>query len=213
MGLFITFEGGEGCGKSTQARALWRKLTRLGIPSELTHEPGGTVLGSEIRHSLKRRRHDKVPPETELFLFAACRYQLVTQVISPCLEKGMVVICDRFADSTTVYQGYGRGIDMTIIKAVNEMAMQGIKPVLTILLDIAAEKGLTRRRVEIRDRFEEEELAFHDRIRNGYLQMVAEEPDRWLVIDATLPKAEIGKIIWNKVSHLISQRQNTLKHG
>lgn len=212
MNLFITFEGGEGCGKSTQAKALWKKLSRLGIPTELTHEPGGTVLGNEIRHLLKRKRQDKIMPEAELLLFAACRTQLVTEVIRPNLQKGKVVICDRFADSTTTYQGYGRGIDLAIIKATNELATQGTKPDLTILLDIPATKGLGRKQDKTEDRFEAEDIAFHNRVRDGYLKLSAEEPERWLVIDATLPKTEIAEIIWGRVNRLL-QTGNISTHG
>jgi len=212
LSLFITFEGGEGCGKSTQAEALWKKLSRLGIPTELTHEPGGTVLGNEIRHLLKRKRQDKILPEAELLLFAACRTQLVTEVIRPSLQKGKVVICDRFADSTTAYQGYGRGIDLATIKATNELATQGTKPDLTILLDIPATKGLERKQDKTEDRFEAEDIAFHNRIRDGYLKISAEEPERWLVIDATLPRTEIAEIIWDRVNRLL-QTGNIPTHG
>ena len=212
MSLFITFEGGEGCGKSTQAKALYRRLSRLGISAELTHEPGGTSLGNQLRRLLKTRRQDEISPESELFLFAACRIQLVHGVIRPGLQEGKVVICDRFADSTTVYQGYGRGIDLTTIKTVNEFATQGTKPDLTVLLDIPVPKGLGRKQARMKDRFEAEQIAFHDRVRDGYLKLAAQEPERWLVVDATLPKEDIGKIIWDRVNQLL-QAQNTSKHG
>ena len=211
MSLFITFEGSEGCGKSTQAKALWRKLVRLDIPTVLTHEPGGTALGSQLRRVLKKGRQDKISPLAELFLFAACRIQLVTEVIRPSLQQGKVVICDRFSDSTTVYQGYGRGLDLDTIKKTNDLATQGIKPDLTILLDIPIQKGLSRKPSTTNDRFETENIAFHDKVRAGYLKLVAEEPGRWLVIDANLPRAKIGKIIWDRVNHLI-QAQKASRH-
>jgi dTMP kinase len=203
LALFITLEGGEGCGKSTQAKALWRKLVRLGIPAELTHEPGGTTLGKELRHLLKRKRPDQLSPEAELLLFAASRVQLVNEVIRPSLLKGKVVICDRFADSTAVYQGYGRGIDLATIKAVNEMATGGIKPDLTILLDMPADKGLCRKNARNHDRFETEDIAFHHKVRNGYLKLAAQEPARWMVIDATLSRNQVKTIIWNRVKQLL----------
>ncbi len=212
MSLFITFEGGEGCGKTTQAKALYRRLSQLGISAELTHEPGGTALGSQLRRLLKTRRQDEISPEAELFLFAACRVQLVNGVIRPRLQKGKVVICDRFADSTTVYQGYGRGIDLTTIKAVNEFATQGTKPDLTVLLDIPVAKGLGRKQAKMKDRFEAEKTAFHDRVRDGYLKLAADEPERWLVIDATLPKARIGEIIWDRVNQLLNKHHLSLRH-
>ncbi|MBC8512107.1 MAG: dTMP kinase [Dehalococcoidia bacterium] len=212
MSLFITFEGGEGCGKTTQAKALYGRLSRLAIPAELTHEPGGTALGSQLRRLLKTRRQDEISPEAELFLFAACRIQLVSGVIRPSLQKGKVVICDRFADSTTVYQGYGRGIGSTTIKAVNEFATRGTKPDLTVLLDIPVGKGLGRKQAKMKDRFEAEEIAFHDRVRDGYLKLAADEPERWLVIDATLPKARIGEIIWDRVNQLLNKHHLSLRH-
>ena len=203
MSLFITFEGCEGCGKSTQAKALWRKLFQLSIPTELTHEPGGTPLGNQLRGVLKRRRQDEISPLAELFLFAACRIQLVTEVIRPSLQQGKVVICDRFADSTTAYQGYGRGLDLETIKKINELATQEVKPNLTILLDIPTQKGLGRKPSATNDRFEAEDIAFHNKVRDGYLKLAAEESERWLVIDATLPRAGIEKIIWDRVNQLI----------
>jgi dTMP kinase len=211
LSLFITFEGSEGCGKSTQAKALCRKLSHLGLPTELTHEPGGTALGNELRRLLKKRRQDRISPEAELLLFAACRIQLVTEVLRPSLQQGKVVICDRFADSTTAYQGYGRGIDLKIIKEVNRLATQGIKPNLTILLDIPTQKGLSRKQTRTSDRFEAEEIAFHNRVRDGYLKLAAEEPERWLVIDATLPKGKIGGIIWDRVNQLL-QAEKISRH-
>ena len=212
MSLFIAFEGGEGSGKSTQAKALWKKLSRLGIPAELTHEPGGTTLGNELRHLLKRKRQDTISPEAELLLFAASRIQLVSEVIRPKLREGKVVICDRFADSTTAYQGYGRGIDLANIKAINELSTQSIKPDLTILLDTSTQKGLSRKQSKMKDRFETEEIAFHNRVRDGYLRLAAQEPERWLVIDATLTKAKIGKIIWDRVNQLL-QAENVSRHA
>jgi dTMP kinase len=211
LSLFITFEGSEGCGKSTQAKALWRKLARLGIPVELTHEPGGTALGNQLRHTLKKGHQDKISPLAELFLFAACRIQLVTEVIRPSLQQGKVVICDRFADSTTVYQGYSRGLDLDTVKKINDSATQGIKPNLTILLDIPIQKGLGRK-PPTNDRFESEDIAFHNKVRDGYLKLAATEPERWLVIDATLPRARIGKIIWDRVNQLI-QTEKISSHG
>jgi len=202
LGLFITFEGGEGCGKSTQSRLLLKKLERQNIPVVLTHEPGGTSLGNEIRKALKRIRDSVVSPQSELLLFAASRAQLVAEVIRPALEEGKVVLCDRFTHSTLVYQGYGRGLDLTIVETVNNIATQNLKPDLAILLDISPEQGLARKR-SLEDRFELEDLSFHRRVREGYLKMAAAEPDRWLVVDASLPKGKIAEIIWEKVSQLL----------
>ncbi len=211
MSLFITFEGAEGCGKSTQSRALWQRLVRRGIPAVLTYEPGGTALGNRLRYVLKRRLQDKISPQAELFLFAACRIQLVNEVIRPGLEQGKVVICDRFADSTIAYQGYGRGLNLETIEEINELATEGIKPHLTVLLDIPARKGLSRKPSKMNDRFEAENIAFHKKVRDGYLKLAAEEPERWLAIDGTLPQAEIGKIVWDRVA-LLMQAEKVSRH-
>jgi dTMP kinase len=200
--MFITFEGGEGCGKSTQAKALYGRLCQQGIPVVLTHEPGGTALGNGVRKLLKRKQGHPISPQAELLLFAASRAQLVTEVIHPALEKGRVVICDRFVHSTLAYQGYGRGLDLPTVETINSLATQSLKPDIVILLDISPEEGLRRKR-SLKDRFELEDLPFHYRVREGYLKMAAAAPGRWLVIDATLPKRKIAEIIWERVSQLL----------
>ena len=203
MALFITFEGGEGCGKSVQARALHERLSQSAIPAVLTHEPGGTALSRKLGRWLKGAENTGISPLAELLLFNASRTQLVDEVIRPELEKGKVVICDRYADSTTAYQSYGRGLDLEMVTAINDIATGGLKPDLTILLDISAEEGLARK--QRRDRFEQEDIAFHQRVREGYLKLAASEPGRWLVIDAKQGKEKIAEIIWKKVSQLLSQ--------
>ncbi len=205
MGLFITLEGGEGCGKSTQSRLLLKKLEQQNVPVVLTHEPGGTALGNELRRTLKRKRDSSISPHAELFLLAASRAQLVAEVIRPALEEGKVVICDRFTHSTMVYQGYGRGLDFTAIKMVNNMATRNLDPDLIILLDISPKQGLARKQ-SLKDRFELEDSSFHRRVREGYLKMAAAEPGRWLVIDASLPKGRVAEIIWDMVSPLLTSR-------
>jgi len=199
LSLFITFEGGEGCGKSTQARGLYRRLLKSGLPAILTHEPGGTPLGNDLRRWLKGE--GEIDPLTELLLFNASRAHLVSQVIRPALDGGSIVICDRFAHSTIAYQRYGRGLDLGLIEAVNNIATQGLRPDLIVLLNIAAEQGLARKR--LRDRFEKEQIAFHQRVRQGYLEMAKKDPGRWLVIDAALPKREIESLIWERVEQLL----------
>jgi len=206
MSLFITFEGGEGSGKSVQTEALYRKLCRLDIPAILIREPGSTPLGEKLTRLLKWARATNISPVGELMLFNASRAQLVTDVISPALKSGKVVICDRYADSTVVYQGYGRGLDIGDIKSINSMATGGLKPDLTVLLDISVEEGFARKRGQEYDRFEKEDKAFHQKIRKGYLKLSKEEPERWLIIDASLPKEKIEKIVWQKVSGLLSKR-------
>ena len=212
MSLFITFEGGEGCGKSVQAKALYRKLSQLAIPALLTHEPGGTPFGNKIGHWLKWTQNTDISPLTELLLFNASRAQLVTKVIQPNLESGKIVICDRYTDSTTAYQSYGRGLDLEMVKAINKAATQGLKPDLTILLDMPVEAGLARKRGKKQDRFEQEDIAFHQRVREGYLKLAASDPQRWLVIDATQSKEKIAQISWQRIIQLLSS-QGESKRG
>jgi len=203
MALFITFEGGEGSGKSVQARALFRRLSQLAIPVVLIHEPGGTSFGKKIGRWLKWTQDTDVSPLAELLLFNASRAQLLAEVIQPNLEKGKFVISDRYADSTTAYQSYGRGLSLEIVMAINNTATRGLKPDLVVLLDISAEEGLGRKRGKRRDRFEQEDIAFHQRVREGYLKMAANDPERWLVVDATQSKRKIAQIIWQKVNQLL----------
>jgi dTMP kinase len=203
LGLFITFEGGEGCGKSTQSRLLLKKLEQQDVPVVLTHEPGGTVLGNELRRALKRRWGSHISPQAELFLVAASRAQLVAEIIRPALQEGKVVICDRFTQSTMVYQGYGRGLDFTAIQMVNNIAALNLNPDLIVFLDIPPEQGLARKR-SLKDRFELEDLSFHQRVRAGYVKLAAADPNRWLVMDASLPKGEVAEIIWDRVSRLLA---------
>jgi dTMP kinase len=212
MSLFITFEGGEGSGKSVQAKELYRRLSQLAIPVLLTHEPGGTPFGNKLGRWLKWAQGTDISPLVELMLFNASRAQLVTEVIKPSLDGGKVVISDRYADSTTAYQGYGRGLDLEMVKATNNAATQGLKPDLAILLDISTEDGLARKRARRQDRFEQEEIAFHHRVREGYLKMATDEPKRWLVVDASQSKEKIAEIIWQRVRQLIRQKNET-KHA
>ena len=207
MTLFITFEGPEGSGKTSQTRALYKKLERLALPAVLTHEPGGTPAGEKITRLVKWARATGISPLTELLLFNASRGQLVEEVIRPALKAGKVVICDRFTDSTVAYQGYGRGLDLALVKAVNDIATLGLKPDLTVLLDVPFQTGMARKANRAHDRFEQEDIEFHNRVREGYLKLAKEEPERWLVINATQTKEEIADIIWRRVSLLLSNVQ------
>ncbi len=203
MALFITFEGGEGSGKTTQARVLHRRLSRLAMPVLLIHEPGGTPLGKKLRHLLKRTQGQDISPLSELLMFNASRAQLVDDVIQPGLESAKVIICDRYTDSTIAYQSYGRGLDLETVRSINRVATGGLTPDLTVLLDMPVDEGLARKGSEQHDRFEQEGNAFHQTVREGYLKLAAREPERWLVIDATLAKTEIAEIIWQRVSRLL----------
>ncbi|TET17420.1 MAG: dTMP kinase, partial [Dehalococcoidia bacterium] len=179
---------------------------QLVIPVVLTHEPGGTSLSRKLGRWLKWAQDTGISPLAELLLFNTSRTQLVDEVIRPNLEKGKVVICDRYADSTTAYQSYGRGLDLEMVKAINNVATQGLKPNLTVLLDISVDEGLARKKTKRQDRFERENIAFHQRVREGYLKLAASDPGRWLVVDATQSRAKIEQIIWQRVSQLFSRK-------
>jgi dTMP kinase len=197
---FIVFEGGEGSGKTTQAKALSNRLRRLGFHVVLTHEPGGTLLGNKLRRWVKWGRG--VTTQTELFLFLASRSQLLSGVIRPALEKGNIVICDRFDASTFAYQGCGRGMDLDFLKMVNSFITDGLSPDLVVLLDISAEEGLKRKKMKL-DVFEREDFLFHQKVRDGYLKMAAADPEHWMVVDASIPKEKIREIIWERVQPLL----------
>ncbi len=192
MGLFVTFEGIEGCGKTTQIHLAADYLGKRGIPCLRTEEPGGNTLGRKLREMLLNRGPFILYPETELLLFTAARAQHVREVILPALGEGKVVLCDRFADATLVYQGYARGLDVEAIRYLNTFVTKSLQPDLTLLFDLPVEVGLTRARERIarlnqvlrEDRFEEEDLSFHKKIREGYLLLAHQEKDRFRVIDA-----------------------------
>jgi dTMP kinase len=204
-GLFITFEGGEGCGKSTQARRLFKNLEHRNIPSVLTHEPGGTTLGNRIRTILKVKRDFDISPQTELFLFAACRAQLIKEVILPALDAGSNVICDRFCGSTLAYQGYGRGLGLDLIESINHAATGGLEPDLTFLLDLQPETGLKRKHNTGDDRFDDEHIAFHRRVRAGYLELAGHDPNRWIVMEARQPVEKLAKAILDHVLPILNK--------
>ena len=205
MSLFIVFEGGEGCGKSTQTRALYRRLSKNGFGAVLTREPGGTRLGERVRRHLKRTGDARISPLAELFLIATARAQLVSEIIRPRMAEGQTVICDRFTPSTLAYQGYGRGLNTDAIRHVNDIATDGMSPDLIVLLDVPVEEGLGRKKGKENDRFESESLAFHTRVRRGYLDMAKAEPKRWLVVDGRLPRKVIESTIWARVSVLLGR--------
>ena len=207
MALFITFEGGEGSSKSTQARMLYRRLFKMAIPAILIHEPGVTSLGRRVARLLKWVKEVDISPVAELMLFNVSRAQLVDEVIRPALDSGKVVICDRFADSTTAYQGYGRGLDLSTVNNINRSATREITPDLTVLLDVTVETGLGRKKYGKKDRFEAESIDFHRHVREGYHKLAAEEPERWLVVDAARSRNEIAGIIWQRVSKLLSGKE------
>ena len=201
MAPFVVFEGGDGSGKTTQAKALFRRLQSQDCPALLTHEPGGTPLGESIRRRLKARRD--LSPFSELFLFAAARAQLVQGVVGPAIRDGIVVVCDRYTASTVAYQGYGRGLDLGLIDQVNRAATGGLSPDLIVLLDLPSELTVTRKGKTVRDVYDAAPLEFHGKVRESYLSQAAQDPGRWLVLDATRPRRELTGEIWNKIQPLL----------
>lgn len=187
--MFITFEGPEGSGKTTQVDLLVRDLRERGYTVFHTREPGGTSIGDQIRAVLHDLKNEQMHPHTEILLYAASRAQLVHQEIRPRLAAGEIVICDRYADSTLAYQGYGHGLDLAILRQILGFATGGLQPDLTLYLDIPAEEGLRRRHAAAEDgaewnRMDALSLDFHRRVREGYLRLIAETPSRWVTIDA-----------------------------
>jgi dTMP kinase len=193
LSLFITFEGPDGSGKTTQAQLLYEYLQERGYPVFLTREPGGTGIGDQIREVLHSLENTEMLSQTEILLYSASRAQLVGQIIRPHLARSEIVLCDRYADSTLAYQGYGHSLDLQILQVITTFATGGLKPDLTIYLDIGVEEGLRRKLAAYQageaewNRMDQQELAFHRRVRQGYLQMVAAEPERWVVIEAAQP--------------------------
>ena len=201
MACFIVFEGGDGSGKSTQARSLLRRLRRRGIKAMRTHEPGGTPLGQSLRHLLKSG--EPMTPISELMLFEAARAQLIHQVIKPFLNQGGVVIADRFTSSTVAYQGYGRGLDRELIERLNREATGGLEPDLTVLLDLPVETALARKGGGQVDTFDDAPVDFHRKIRRGYSALAASDPEGWLILDGQRPQEELSREIWSKVQTIL----------
>ena len=203
-GLFITLEGGEGAGKSSTADALAQRIHARGLTVVHTREPGGTPLGERLRDVLLDLGEGNIAldPLSETLLFMAARAELVANVIAPALDCGAIVLCDRFADSTRAYQGFGRGGDLDAIEQLNAVATRGLRTDLTILLDLPPAGGLARASAPA-DRFGREDASFHERVREGYRTLAAREPDRWLVIDATQPAEAVLDAVWQRVETLL----------
>jgi len=213
MGFFITFEGIEGCGKTTQLRRLAAELRAAGHAVQLTREPGGCAIADSVRALLLDSANSAMAPSTELLLYAAARAQHVAEVIRPALAAGGIVLCDRFSDATLAYQGYGRGLDPGIIAELNRLATGGLAPDVTLLLDLPVEDGLARARERNADsagpdegRFEAEALAFHQRVRDGYLQLAAAD-SRIRVIDARGDQAMVAARIDAALAPLLAARR------
>ncbi len=212
MACFITFEGIEGCGKTTQIKLLSRRLAERGLSVVMTREPGGCAIADQIRSILLDADNREMVPLTELLLYAAARAQHVSEVIRPALETGKIVLCDRFTDATLAYQGYGRQLDRALIGELNSIAADRVRPELTILIDCPAETGLNRAITRIEattgareERFEQESIQFHQRVREGYLEIAAKDPGRFIVVNGDRSVADVETSIAEAVLARLAQ--------
>ncbi len=207
MSVFITFEGPDGGGKSLQAQRLKEELLAGGHAVTLTREPGGTEISDQIRKVLTRLENTAMDPRTEFLLFSASRAQHVNEVIQPELGAGRIVLCDRFFDSSYAYQGYGQGLDLDMLRAVTHFATGGLVPDLTLLFDLEVEEGLSRRESGGNwNRLDAYDLDFHTRVREGYHALVAAEPERWVVIDASLDPESVRAQVSAAVNKFLATR-------
>ena len=216
MGFFITFEGIEGCGKTTQLRLLKERLQAVGEQVTATREPGGCPIADQMRAILLDAGNSAITPLSELLLYAAARAQHVQEVIAPALARGEIVLCDRFTDATVAYQGHGRGLDLGIISELNRLATGGVEPELTLLIDCPVEIGLGRALARIEagsgareERFELESVRFHERVRQGYLGLASAFPGRFVVIDGSGDVAQTQKLVSEALSARIPLRDPT----
>jgi dTMP kinase len=216
-GVFITFEGIEGSGKSTQISRLLHYLTEQRRKVTLTREPGGTPIGDQVRKVLLDPANRLLDPTAELLLYAASRAQHLREVIHPALVEGRIVLCDRFSDATLAYQGYGRGLSVPVIRELDRIVTAGLRPALTVLLDLPAEMGLGRARgrntsegLHGEARFENEDLAFHNRVRDGYLLLADQEPGRIRVVNAGRPPEEIQAEVRMIVDEVLRQTNSSV---
>lgn len=204
LSIFITLEGIEGTGKSTQASRLAKRLRAEGYDCLATREPGGTAIGREIRQVILSPKNHRMCAETELGLYFSDRAQHLREVVWPALEAGRVVVSDRFTDSTLAYQGHGRGLPLRLVRSLDRIMTGEFRPTVTLLLDLTAEEGLLRARRRNQEsaahgregRFEEEELAFHQRVRKGYARMANKDPDRYVTVSATGSVATVHEALW-----------------
>ncbi len=214
MGLFIVFEGIEGCGKTTQLSLAGDFLQRKNLPHIITREPGGTPIGDEIRKILLTARNREIVPLTELLLYTASKVQHLHQIIEPALADGKIVLCDRFFAATVAYQGYGEGLDAALLREVHAAFLHRVSPDATILLDCPVELGLQRSRQRIKaegkelaeGRFEEKELAFHERVRHGYLQIARAEPQRFHIINGQQETESVHREIAAFLTRLLKEK-------
>ena len=206
--MFITFEGPEGSGKSTQLPQLAQFLEEKGLSVVRTREPGGTKIGDQIREVLVRMDNTELHPRTEILLFLAARAQLVEELIIPSLQQGKIILCDRYGDSALAYQGYGHGLDLDALRAMLQFATGGLKPDRTILLDVDVMTGLKRKKIkEEWNRLDAYELSFHERVRTGYHILAGQEPERWKIVDATQDPEQVQTEIRALVLNALEEKR------
>ncbi len=202
--MFITFEGIEGCGKTTQVRILAARMAERGLRTLITREPGGATISEQIRAILLDNTNDGMDPMAEALLYVASRAQFVAEIVRPALVAKTIVICDRYADSTLAYQGYGRGLAIDTLRTLNRIATDGCMPDQTFLLDLPVDDGLDRkRRGGELNRLDNAGRAFHERVRNGYHALAEAEPTRWRVIDAGAAPLVVAEAIWSVLSPFV----------
>ncbi len=206
LGILVTFEGVEGCGKSTLLRALAERLNASGHTVILSREPGGTAPGERIRRVVLDSRHTDLSPLSELFLMLAARAQLVEEVLRPALQRGEIVLCDRYGDSSSAYQGEGRGLGLERVEELNRLATGDLVPDLTFLVELSPQEGRARMGNRERDRMESEEFEFHERVRVGYAKLAARHPERFRVLDGTLSREALSEEAWTHLKVLLRLR-------
>ena len=205
-GVLITFEGVEGSGKSTQAERLAKRLAAFGVPCAALREPGGTSIGEAIRSILLEPENREMHGLTELLLYLASRNQLVREKVMPALNEGRVVVLDRFGDSSIAYQGYGRELGEKLVARLNKLATADTRPNLTVLVDVPIEVGRERKASGVLDRLERERVEFHERVRQGYLQVARRAPGRFKIVDGTLPADELERMVFSYVDELLKRK-------
>ena len=205
--MFITFEGPDGSGKTTQARMLAEHLESRGYPVLCTREPGGTEISEQVRQVILSTHNKSMRNETEVLLYSAARAQIVAELIRPALAQGKLVICDRYYDSTFAYQGYGLGVDLNLLRAITQFATGGLVPDLTFYVDVPVELGLARRHRGETNRLDLKNVEYHTRVRNGYLELVKAEPTRFIVIDGSGSVEQVQEQIRARMMTELAQRQ------
>ncbi len=206
MSLFVTFEGPEGSGKTTQVQLLTDYMKEHGYPVLCAREPGGTEISEQIRQVILSKDNHAISDATEALLYSAARAQIVSQLIRPALAAGKIVLCDRYSDSTLAYQGYGLGLDLKALQTITLFATGGLEPDRTFYIDVPVEFGLARKRGGETNRLDEKSAAYHERVRTGYRAMIKAEPERWIVVDGTQSVNQVQREIRERMDQILKER-------